>query len=65
MAVRITGSPVTVKEAAKLLRIPLERQREIAKLTGYNTGEAKSHAFKTRSKKRTYKFSAKRAAKRS
>ena len=64
MSVRITGSPVTPEEVAELLQISPERERAIATLTGYRPREAKSHAFKTNSKKRTYKFSVKRAAKR-
>lgn len=63
MTVRITGSPVTPEEAAELLQISPERERAIAMLTGYKTREAKSHAFKKASRKRTYKFSANRAAK--
>jgi hypothetical protein len=63
MTVRITGSPVTPEEVAELLRVSPERQRAIAILTGYNTREAKSHAFQKTSRKRTYKFSAKKTAK--
>jgi hypothetical protein len=63
MAVRLTGSPVTPEEAAALLQVSPERERAIANLTGYKTRETKSHAFKKSSRKRTYKFSAKRTAK--
>jgi hypothetical protein len=62
MAVRITGSPVTPEEVAQLLQVTPARERAIALLTGYKTREAKSHAFKKAAKKRTHKFSTKRAA---
>jgi hypothetical protein len=64
MKVRITGRPVTPEEVAKLLGISPEREQAIAQLTGYKINGAKSHAYKTGSKGRTYKFSAKKAAKR-
>jgi hypothetical protein len=63
MAVRLTGSPVTPEEVAELLQVSPARERAIAILTGYKTREAKSHAFKKAARKRTYKFSAKKAAK--
>lgn len=64
MAVRITGRPITPEEVAQLLRISPEREHAIAELTGYNISKAKSHARKTSSKTRTYRFSVKKAAKR-
>jgi hypothetical protein len=63
MAIRITGRPVTPEQVAKLLQISPQREQAIAELTGYRIDEAKPHARRARSKKGTYRFSVKRAAK--